>query len=45
MKELLRCLSTRGDGFHFVSGILSEMGFVLLLALGGFVICLLFSLF
>jgi hypothetical protein len=45
MKELLKRLSLRRDGFHIVSGILSETGFVLLLALGGFVICLLFSLF
>jgi hypothetical protein len=33
------------DGFHVVSGILSETGFVLLLVLGGFAFCLLFSLF
>jgi hypothetical protein len=45
MKELLRRLSAKGDGFRVVSGILSETGFVLLLALGGFVICFLFSLF
>jgi hypothetical protein len=45
MKELLRRKSLRRDGFHVVSGILSETGFVLLLALGGFIICLLFSFF
>ena len=45
MKELLKRLSLRRDGFHIVSGILSETGFVLLLALGGFALCFLFSLF
>ncbi len=45
MKELLRRLSARQDGFHIVSGILSEMSFVLLLVLGGFALCLLFSFF
>jgi hypothetical protein len=45
MNKLLRRLSASRDGFHVISGILSETAFVLLLALGGFALCFLFSLF
>jgi hypothetical protein len=43
MKGNLRRTAARREWFRIATGILSEMGFVLLLALGGFVLCLLFS--
>ena len=44
MKGLHKRSSASREWFHIVTGILSEAGFVLLLALGGFALCLLFSL-
>jgi len=43
MKGLSRPSAAGRDRLRIVAGILSETGFVLLLALGGFALCLLFS--
>jgi len=44
MKVPLGPSAARREWFRIVTGILSEAGFVLLLALGGFALCLLLSL-